>query len=148
MLETASARAGATAAASAESATGNCSDPVVNQPQAALVDDRGSEARHPAGADLGHAVKQDRSIRIAGRQDARVRDVKGSLSRTDADDSYLRQIERGQQLEIGVAAAPLAMTVRAVGVQIRAGPAAKILALRSGSRPTATILRGARAAAS
>ena len=104
-------------------------DPVVNQPQAALVRDRRTDARHPSRADLCHAVKQDGPVRISRRQKARVRYVECPLSRTDADGSRVAHVERRQQLELGVSAAPLAMAVRAVGVQIRPGPSAEVLLL-------------------
>ena len=87
-----------------------------------VIDDVRRDVRHAAQAEPRHAVVDHRPLRVARHQDARVLQVERPLPRLDVDDAEFLQRQRGQQLELGVAAAPLAVAVAAVGVQVRRGP--------------------------
>ena len=49
------------------------SDPLLDQPQARLVHELRADVRHPAAAQLGHAVVEHRAVRVAGGDDLGVR---------------------------------------------------------------------------
>lgn len=89
-------------------------DPVMDQLDRLLVDDRGRDVRHPAEAELRHAVVDHRPIRVAGDEDFGILQAELPLAETGADDAQFVQGHGRQQLELGVAAAPLHVAVRAV----------------------------------
>src|SRR4051812_8528360 len=96
-------------------------DPVADQPDGPLVDDVRGDVRHAAEAEAGHPVVDHRPVRVAGHQDPRVLQLELALTGLHADDTQILQWQRGEQLELGVPAAPLAVAVTAVRVEVSPG---------------------------
>ena len=82
---------------------------------------------HAAEAFEFHAFQDQGAVRFAGGEDARVGELEGALTRARVDGQGLRERDRRLQLELGVAAAPFAVAVGAVGVQVGAGPVVQAL---------------------
>jgi len=61
-------------------------------------------------------MQQHRPFGIAGHKDARIVEFEGPLTGASADRSGFADVEVGEQLELGVSAAPFAVAVGAVGV--------------------------------
>ena len=95
-------------------------NPVVDEAQAVLVDHLGADVRHPAAAQLRHAVIQHRAVRIARGQDLGIGHLERALHRPF---EHLHSLERRvvPQFEVHAAAGAEPMAVGAVDVQVRAG---------------------------
>ena len=101
-------------------------DPFPDQLRRLLVHDVGGDVRHAAQPEFAHAVKQQGPLRLARNEDARALQIERALTRKGAERSGLLERQRGQELEVADAAAPLAVAVAAIGVQIRPRRASRV----------------------
>src|SRR5262249_44214453 len=65
-----------------------------------------------------HAVVNQGTLRFAGNQESWLFQIESPVSRPYIDRARVLERQGGQQLEIGIAAAPLAMAVAAIGMKI------------------------------
>ena len=101
-------------------------DPAADQGDPGLVHELRPDVRHPAGAELRHAVVQRAPLRLAGGDDAGVRQVEGAPRRLDAEELLARPVGEGVQFEIDRPAAAHAVAVPAVRVQVALGPVVEL----------------------
>src|SRR5437588_9478368 len=94
-----------------------------------LINDIRGDVRHSAQAELLHAEQDDRAIRLAGDEQTGVLDVETAVGRQDINNAGVLEVERGEELEIGVAAAPLHVAMRTVRMQVSTGTQVQVMAL-------------------
>src|SRR5262245_39325940 len=90
--------------------------------EAVLIDDARADVWDVAGTELRHAEIEDRAERVSRRHDLGIMDSEGPLRRADPHRPRFIQREIEQEMAIGRTAAPIAMAVPTVDVQIGASP--------------------------
>ena len=98
-------------------------DPLFHQIDRFPVHDRSRERRHMSTVAVRYSMEEDGSLRTPGRDQSGVGDAVGVVQRSDIEEPRLLQRSREFQLHLRVAAAGLDVALRAVGVQVGAGPA-------------------------
>ena len=101
-------------------------NPVANESRAGCVDEFRADVRHSPPSLLRHPIVQDRSVRIAGREDLAIGNAERSLHRLHVEGLHFIDGDVAAKLNVDGAAGSELMAVGAIHLQIGTGPSVQV----------------------